>query len=68
MQKILDKSDPRVYDLKSYDINSFESSGGHNHPGTELDDYFEKIFPADSVNFSDEKDECKEKLMKITNS
>jgi hypothetical protein len=37
--KFFDKSDSRVYDIKNYDINSFEIDGTHNHPGTELDIY-----------------------------
>jgi predicted XRE-type DNA-binding protein len=28
--KMLDKSDPRVYDVKNYDINSFDIGKGHN--------------------------------------
>jgi hypothetical protein len=28
--KMLDKSDPMVYDLKNYDINSFDIGKGHN--------------------------------------
>jgi hypothetical protein len=31
--KFFNKSDPRVYDINNYDINSFKSSGSHNHPG-----------------------------------
>ena len=38
--KILDKSDPRVYYIKNYDINSFKSCGAHNHPGKERAVYF----------------------------
>jgi hypothetical protein len=49
--KCWDKSDPRVYDINNYDINSFESSGDHRHPGTKLDDYYENIFPLKNQNF-----------------
>ena len=34
--KFIDKMDPRVYDIDSYDINSFEIYGTHRCPGTEL--------------------------------
>ena len=34
--KCLDKSDPRVYDIKNYDINSFDIGKGHKCPGIEL--------------------------------
>jgi hypothetical protein len=39
--KIFDKSDPRVYDIDNYDINSFDIGGGHNCSGTEIDVYFQ---------------------------
>ena len=32
----LDKSDPRVYDLKNYDLNSFDIGKGHKCSGTEI--------------------------------
>ena len=41
--KYLNKSDPRVYDLDNYDINSFEICGNHECSGTEFDVYLEKL-------------------------
>jgi hypothetical protein len=38
-QKMLDISDPRVYDLKNYDINSFDIGKGHKCPGMAIDGY-----------------------------
>jgi hypothetical protein len=38
--KCFDNSDHRIYDIEKYDINSFEISGGHKCPGTELSVYF----------------------------
>jgi hypothetical protein len=38
----MDKSDPRVYDIKNYDMNSFEIGKGHKCSGTELSDYKKK--------------------------
>jgi hypothetical protein len=35
--KNFDKSDPRVYDLKNYDVNSFDIGKGHKCPGTEIE-------------------------------
>ena len=35
----LDKSDPRVYDVENYYINSFEMRKEHKCPGTELENY-----------------------------
>jgi hypothetical protein len=37
--KYLDKSDPMVYDINNYDINSFEIGRGHKCSGTEIDVY-----------------------------
>jgi hypothetical protein len=34
--KIVDKSDPRVYDLKNYDLNSFDIGEGHMCSGTQM--------------------------------
>ena len=50
--KILDKSDPRVYYIKNYDINSFKSCGAHNHPGKERAVYFPLTytFPVKNTN------------------
>ena len=42
--KMVVKSDPMVYDINNYDLNTFENDYCHNHPGTELDDYFKNIF------------------------
>ena len=42
--KILDNSDPRVYDINNYDINSFESSGAHTCLGTSIDVYNKNNF------------------------
>jgi hypothetical protein len=39
--KMLDISDPRVYDLKNYDINSFDIGNGHNCGGTEISVYLQ---------------------------
>ena len=50
--KYLDKSDPRVYDINNYDINSFESTGDHKHPGTKLDHYYKNIFSKENENFT----------------
>ena len=43
--KTLDKSDPRVYDINNYNINSFEIRRGHRCLGTELDAYIKKYKP-----------------------
>jgi hypothetical protein len=59
--KILDKSDPRVYDLKNYDINSFDIGKGHKCPGMPIDVYL------NSVNKPEVKPEVKCKLVKIVN-
>jgi hypothetical protein len=37
--KFLDKSDPRVYDIRNYDLNSFEIFGNHGCPGINLSIY-----------------------------
>jgi hypothetical protein len=34
--KYLDKSDPKLYEINNYDINSFEIRGEHKCPGTEI--------------------------------
>ncbi len=60
--KILDKSDPRVYDIENYDINSFDIGKGHKCPGIEIDVYLK------SFNKPEEKPEMKCKLVKIVNS
>jgi hypothetical protein len=39
--KKLDTSDPRVYDLKNYDINSFDIGKGHKCDGTEISFYLQ---------------------------
>jgi hypothetical protein len=49
--KTLDISDPKVYDINNYDLNTFENSVCHNHPGTQLDDYYTNIFPFENENF-----------------
>jgi hypothetical protein len=56
----LDYSDPRVYDMKNYDINSFEIGRGHNCTGRKLDFYMKKHNPhlVEKVNY---------KLIKIAN-
>ena len=41
--KFLDKSDPRVYDIDNYNINSFDIGEGHKCPGMEIDVYL-KLF------------------------
>jgi hypothetical protein len=41
--KVLNLSDPRVYDINNYDSNSFEIRGRHKCPGTEHDVYVEKM-------------------------
>ena len=51
MSSYIDKSDPRVYDTKNYDMNLFEYFGCHNHQGTELDEYFKNVFPIENENF-----------------
>jgi hypothetical protein len=56
--KIVDKSDPRVYDLKNYDLNSFDIGEGHKCPGTEI----KKVSKLELFN----KLQCK--LVKIVNS
>ena len=43
--KTLDKSDPRVYDINNYNINSFEIGKGHKCLGTELEAYLKKYKP-----------------------
>jgi hypothetical protein len=53
---ILDKSDPRVYDISIYDINEFESCRNHNHPGMELDEYFKNIFPIENKKLKSRQD------------
>ena len=59
--KVLDKSDSRVYDIESYDINSFKIGyGDHKCLGTELSVYYEKNKSA-AINSSDEIPECVEK-------
>ena len=52
--KSLDRSDPRVFDLENYDVNSFEISGYHKCRGTELSVYYENNKPA-VINYSDEE-------------
>jgi hypothetical protein len=37
--KFLDRSDPKVYDIQNYDINSFDIGKGHKCLGTEIDEY-----------------------------
>jgi hypothetical protein len=37
--KIFDKSNPRVYDIDNYDLNSFDIGKGHKCPGTEISLY-----------------------------
>jgi hypothetical protein len=37
--KILDKSDPWVYDLKNYDLNSFDFGNGHKCSETEIKNF-----------------------------
>ena len=39
--KMLDMADPRVYDLKNYDINSFDIGKGHKCNGTEISVYLQ---------------------------
>jgi hypothetical protein len=39
--KKLDTSDPRVYDIKNYDINSFDIGKGHKCGGTEISVYLQ---------------------------
>ena len=39
--KNFEKSDPKVFDIQNYDINSFVSYEDHKCPGTELSEYFE---------------------------
>jgi hypothetical protein len=58
----LDKSDPRVYDIDTYDINSFDIGKGHKCPGIEIDVYLK------SLNKLEEKPEIECKLVKIENS
>ena len=43
--KFIDRSDPRVYDIKYYDADSFDFGRGHRCPGTELDVYLQKNKP-----------------------
>ena len=43
--KNFDKSDPKMFDIKNYDINTFEIGNGHNCLGTELDGYLKDIKP-----------------------
>ena len=43
--KILNKSDPRIYDIENYDINSFEICGAHKCSGTETELYMNKNIP-----------------------
>jgi hypothetical protein len=38
----MDKSDPRVYDIQNYDMNSFEIGKGHKCSGTEPAEYIKK--------------------------
>ena len=37
--KFLDNSDPRVYEIDNYDINSFDIGSGHKCSGTEISLY-----------------------------
>ena len=41
--KIVDKKDPKMYDIKNYDIHSFDIGRGHSCPGTEIDAYLKTI-------------------------
>jgi hypothetical protein len=43
--KFFNKLDPRVYDIKNYDLNSFEIGNGHKCPGTEIDVYLKNDIP-----------------------
>ena len=43
--KNFDKSDPRVYDIKNYDINSFDIGCGHKCPGTPIQVNKNKSYP-----------------------
>ena len=60
--KMLDISDPRVYDLKNYDVNSFDIGGGHKCYGTE-----NSIFSKSNNKPENETNEVKFKLVKIKN-
>ena len=42
VSKTMDTSDPRVYDIENYNINSFEIGKGHKCSGTELAEYIKK--------------------------
>jgi hypothetical protein len=56
-KKMLAMSDPRVYDLNNYDMNSFDSGKGHKCQGTEIDVYLKSL----------DKIRVKCKLLKIVN-
>ena len=42
--KIFEKSDPRVYDIDNYLINSFDIGKGHNCSGIEIDLYLQTTY------------------------
>ena len=42
VKRFVDKTDPKIYDLRNYDINSFEISGVHKCLGIEPDHYKEQ--------------------------
>jgi hypothetical protein len=55
----LDKSDPKVYDIQNYDINSLDIGKGHKCSGIELDEY-------NKMHEKHEKVKCK--LVKIAHT
>lgn len=57
--KILDKSDPKVYDIENYDLNLFDKGEGHKCKGAELSVYLETISM---------KENTKVKLIKVEKS
>jgi hypothetical protein len=74
--KFFDKSEPRVYNIKNYEMNSFQSIGGHICQGIEPESYYKNIFPiqnenvekfvmATANNSSHEIAECVEKIEPI---
>ena len=48
-KKFLDREDPKVYDIKNYELHSLEIRGVHKCPGTELSVYFETHPPSDEI-------------------
>jgi hypothetical protein len=58
--KNIDKSDPRVFDIQNYDVNSFDIGKGHSCSGTEIENY-------KKMNNHDIK-KVKCKLLKIENN